>query len=229
MNTRIGGRGSRIAVALLMFWASSVVGQIPSQARKLYPVDDAVRDPSFFTFRSQLLQALQRRDTTYLYSVMAPQIKNSFGGDDSIAGFKRLWKIEQANSPVWEQLTQVLSMGGKLAGNTFTAGYVFSHWPDAIDAFEFVAITGQNVSVRSEPSATATRIASLSFDIVALKDWQDLSEEGRLTADTWAQLELGDGRNGWVYGRYVYSPVGYRAMFEKRYGRWLLVFLLAGD
>jgi hypothetical protein len=51
------------------------------QTRKLYPVDEATKDPSFFTFRARLIQAVQRHDAAFLISILAPKITNSFGGD----------------------------------------------------------------------------------------------------------------------------------------------------
>lgn len=218
-----------LVVLVLAASAQNVAAQIPSQAKKLVPTDDATKDPSFLSFRSQLLQALARRDTTYLYSVLAPDIKNTFGGDDSIPGFKRLWKMDQPTTPVWEALTRVLSLGGELKGETFQAPYVFAKWPQSVDAFEFVAIVGELVSVREEPRPDAPKLAALSWDIVTFREWKGLGENGTPTAESWAQIELGSGKTGWVYGRYVYSPVSWRAIFEKREGRWVLTTFIAGD
>lgn len=224
------------ALSLGIAWfclAAPAASQIPSQAHKLMPGDDAAKDPSFFTFRSQLMQALLREDTTYLYSILAEDIKNSIGGADGIAGFKRTWGLDRADSAsqslIWEMLTRVLSLGGRLRGDVFQAPYISALWPEAIDPFEFVAILGDKVSVRATPDADAPLVEALSFDIVGFKEWEGLGPKANVTANSWAQIELGDGRTGWVHGRFAYGPTGWRAYFVKRSGRWVLTQFAAGD
>jgi hypothetical protein len=126
---------------------------IDSGARKLLPVDQA--DASFRAFRAQLLASLARHDTTFLYSILAPELKNSFGGDDSLAGFKRIWKMASGNTHVWTALTRVLQMGGKQSGKTFVVPYVYAFWPESVDAFSYVAVTDSAAPVRASPDAAA--------------------------------------------------------------------------
>lgn len=64
---------------------------IAGQNRKLYPADDAAKDPTFFTFRARLIQAVQRRDSAYLISILASNISNSFGGSGGVEEFKQMW------------------------------------------------------------------------------------------------------------------------------------------
>ena len=200
---------------------------LDSGAPKLVPFDSA--DPSFSAFRRQLLAALQRRDTAFLYSVLAPEIKNSFGGDDSIAGFKRIWRMSDPNTPVWSALTRVLNMGGSTDGSYFIAPYVYKAWPDSIDAFEHVAVTGAHAVARGLPSADAVALGALSYSILPIEEWQGVGEAGVATEHTWARLRLPDRREVWVAGLDVYSPVGWRAFFENRDGRWVLTLFVAGD
>lgn len=213
--------------------APPAAAQVSSQAHKLLPSDNAADDPSFFTFRSQLMQALQRQDTAYLFSVLADDIRNTFGGDDGIAAFKRLWGLDQpdsvAQSSVWETLLRVLSLGGRLRGDVYQAPYVSALWPEAIDPFEFVAIVGDRVTVRAAADPNAAIVALLSFDVVTFREWKDLGPKGNVTASSWANVELGSGHTGWVRARFAYSPVGWRAYFVKRSGRWVLVQFAAGD
>ena len=209
--------------------AAVAAPQLPpgdSGARKLLPVDQA--DSSFAAFRTTLLAALQRRDTTFLYSILAPEIKNSFGGDDSIAGFKRIWRLEQPDSSlVWGSLTRVLNMGGQLQGETFIAPYVFSAWPNDVDAFEHIAITGTNVPAYAGP-ANAEQVASLSHSILRLEEWPDL-DNGVPAPGSFARVKLPTGRSVWVSTAQLYSPIGWRAFFEKRNGRWIMTLFVAGD
>ena len=54
--------------------------------------------------------------------------------------------------------------------------------------------------------------------------------ESPVEPDTsWAGVLLPDGRTGWLRADDVHSPVGWRAIFERRDGRWMIVAFIAGD
>jgi hypothetical protein len=46
---------------------------------------------------------------------------------------------------------------------------------------------------------------------------------------SWAGVVLPDGRSGWLPSQDVLSPVGWRAIFARRDGRWLMTAFVAGD
>jgi hypothetical protein len=208
--------------------ATAQLPLVDSGAPTLPPSDEA--DASFRSFRTTTLAALSARDTAYLYSILAPDIKNSFGGDDSIAGFKRIWRMAEGGTEVWDALSRVLRMGGALQGDSaFIAPYVYAFWPDSIDAFEHVAVVAANAPVRDEPSQATPPTGRLSHSIVRIEDWQSLGESGVASDSTWARVRLPGGRSGWVRGLDVYSPVSWRAFFARRNGRWILQLFVAGD
>jgi hypothetical protein len=198
-------------------------------SRKLLPLDESAQDTSFAHFRGQLMQAIQRRDTTFLYSILVPEIKNGFGGDDSIAGFRRQWTPDSANTQVWRVLDHIMRLGAVRWGEGFSAPYVFSKWPQNLDAFENVAVVKDRAVVRAQPSDTARALGTLSYDIVHVKEWTGFEETGELLPGRWAHIDLPKGGMGWVQGSDVYLPVSYRAYFEKRNGQWKIVYFLAGD
>jgi hypothetical protein len=201
---------------------------VDSGAPVLLPRDEA--DTSFQRFRTRALQALSARDTSFLYGILAPDIKNSFGGDDSIAGFKRIWRMAEGSTAVWDALARVLQMGGRQQGDTtFIAPYVYAFWPDSVDPFEHVAVVTPNATVHEAPAPTARAIGTLSHSVLKLEEWQNLAESGVATDSTWARVRLPGGRTGWVRGKHVYSPVGWRAFFVKRDGRWIMQLFVAGD
>jgi hypothetical protein len=201
---------------------------VDSGAMKLLPRDEA--NESFKAFRREALAALARRDTAFLYGILSPVIKNSFGGDDSVSGFKRVWKPEESNSAVWSHLARVLSMGGKLESDSmFTAPYVYAFWPDSIDSFDYVATTDSPAVVRSDSSATAPAIGAASYSIGKVLGWSSFPS-AQLPADsTWARVQFPNGSSGWIRGTSVYSPVSWRAMFQRQNGRWTMIFFVAGD
>jgi len=201
---------------------------IDSGAPRLKPLDQA--DTSFRAFRLRTLRALNQRDTAYLYGMLTRDIKNSFGGDDGVAGFKRVWKLDEPNSPVWDALSRVLRLGGKQINNDqFIAPYVHAFWPDSIDSFEYVAVTSQSARVYEKPGFESAILGTTSHAIVRLIDWRSVDEAGAGALNAWANVMMPNGTQGWLKADDVYSPVGWRAYFIMRSGRWRMQTFVAGD
>ena len=172
-------------------------------AQPLRPVDEAVRQPEFFGFRARLQAALTRHDAAALRAVLHPDLKNSFGGDDGLAGFEAAWRPDDPGSAVWETLAGVLALGGGFAPDgSFVAPYVFSRWPEGVDAFAHLAVVGSEVRVRTSPRPDARPLTSLDYGIVEAGAAQPEDE-------SWRAVRLPDGRAGFVDRRYLRSPIDY--------------------
>jgi len=117
-----------VIVALSLAVASPAVAQ-----RDFRPVDQAASQPDFLAFRTLLMDALARRDTQRVLSVVRADILNSFGGQDGIEAFEEMWKLDDPDAPFWATMTAVLRLGGTFSAcHTFEAPYVFSAWPFAV-------------------------------------------------------------------------------------------------
>jgi hypothetical protein len=227
----------RIRVRLLL---SAVIitltaGLVTAQSRKLYPVDQAAKDPSFKLFRDKLLSAAQKKDREFVLSILDPKIQLSFGGESGIKDFKEMWKIDQPNSPFWNEMITILKMGGAFktidGRKEFVAPYVTSQWPDdpMLEPFEYVAVIGTNVRLRATPGVKAPIVASLSYDIVKLVNTQPPTAAVQKDGFKWVKVATGDGVEGFVADKYIRSEVDYRAYFRKVNGSWRLVVFIAGD
>ena len=214
-----------LAAALL--W-TALAPAATAQVAKLYPVDEAVQDSSLMLFRLRLIEALVERDTAFVYTHLAPEVKVSFGDADGLESFKMLWQPEAPDSKFWITMAGIIGAGGIYDGSpdysdaeaTFVAPYYFSAFPDDYDGFEYAVVVGERVRVRSAPNTESDILAALSYDIVRLV---------RPPTDGWAQIELADGSEGFMASQYLKSPIGYPAGFEKVNGRWRIFFFLAGD
>ena len=217
---------------LLIFTAIAClmpVRQVQAQVAKLYPVDEGPRDATFFAFRARLLEAVEQRDMSFLESILFPGIQNNFGvGDGGIAEFKTKWEVESPEGELWKVLTTVLTRGGSFSSNgtVFAAPYTSTNFPEQFDAWEYGVILGDNVRVREKPAVDSRIIATLSFDIVEVTDWGGPQNTGERR---WATVKLAGGRQGYVAEEHILSPMGYRAVFSKRDGKWLMSALVAGD
>lgn len=200
----------------------TAIPQVHAQTT-LKPVDQAVSRSDFYSFRAQLQSAIARRDVAALLASVDPDIRNSFGDNKGLEAFRQIWEPEDRKSRLWEALGEVLALGGSFGRDgSFVAPYVFSRWPESVDAFTHAAVVGTTVTVRAAPSASAAAVTSLSFAIVEQLDTVGPNE-------SWVHVRLPRGKSGFVDRRFVRSPVDYRAIFSKRGDGWKMTAFLAGD
>lgn len=196
-------------------------------APRLEPVDEGNRDPSFAAFRDRLRGILARRDADGLLAIVAPDIRFTFGEGGGRDDFARHWGLRDgADSRVWAELEEVLSLGGELeqtaSGPRFVAPYTFASWPEELDGFTHLAVTCEEAVARAEPSAGAAPLVRLDHHVLPI------GPDDRIDG-AWRQVVLPDGREGWIESRCARSHVDYRAAFERREGAWRMVFFVAGD
>jgi len=184
---------------------------------KLPFVDEGPNDPSFAAYREQLLAAVRARDAKAVAALADPKIRTSFGGGGGSAD------LEKMLPGIWDDLEQLLLLGGTFREGSFWAPYVYSAFPDAHDAFETLAVVADDVPLRASADANAPVLATLSRDLVTRAS-QPSAEK-----TPWQQVKTADGKTGFVESKFVRSPVGYRAGFLKTSQGWRMNALVAGD
>lgn len=200
---------------------------------KLYPVDEAPRDTAFFVFREQLKATLAQRDVFGLLDVVDKNIKVSFGGEEGVADFVTTWDLD-SKAPdslrIWKLLSHVLAQGGTFSkgGKAFYAPYVHSTWPDAYDSYTYGVVAGSGVRMREGQSLNSRILKTVSYDIIKVLEEGKAAEIGG-EVYPWIKVEHLDGTQGYIYGKFVGQPIGYRAGFEKGEKGWRMVFFVAGD
>jgi len=181
-----------------------------AQTRRLPPADESGRDQTLVAYLMTFKHAVAKHDRAALLALVHPDVKLGFGGDDGIGKFQ----------PDWAVLQRLLNKGGAWQGTAFTIPYVFAKFPEDLDAFDYAAVTGSGVWLRAEASATSRGQRQLNYEIVQVKN----------SGDEWWEVTTLRGEHGYVSARYIHSPIGYRAMFQKNErGEWKLFALLEGD
>jgi hypothetical protein len=228
-------RANRLAWAVGSLLLAAALAASGSQSRKLYPVDEAPKDPSFLAFRQQLIGAAKRRDQRFLLSHLDPHIVvNPF--TDPLIGvkwFKEEWHPEDPKSELWVELLDVLSLGGSFrrsealadgrvpTGRQFVAPYVASRWPDRFAVEHYSAIIGKHIPVRAQPKAAAPVVDVVSYEIVKAEEEQ-LAQSNR-----WVKITTPRGKRGYVAADQIRNAQDTEAHFAKRHGRWMLIALFA--
>ncbi|HEX2834433.1 MAG TPA: SH3 domain-containing protein [Thermoanaerobaculia bacterium] len=200
--------------------APAPAGAEPVAGPKLTPVDQGASDPTFAAYREQLRAAVKAHDVKATLALVDPKIRTSFGDRGGVSDFEKTL----AKPGAFAMLEQLLSLGGTFLGEgdsrSFWAPYVYSAWPEERDAFTHVAVIGENVPLRKRAAADAEIVATLSHDIL---------ERPKFSEEPWQEVKTADGRSGFVETKQVWSPVGYRAGFNKKNGEWKMTALVAGD
>jgi len=203
---------------------------------KLYPVDEALQDTAFFVWRESLLAAVRKKDIFTLMDRMTADIKVGFGTENGTAAFIEQWNLESeektAQSAVWLHLERVLLQGGAFAanGSRFEAPYVAAIWPPDQDPSQRALIDGAGVRIRERPSLNSGIATVASNDFVNYIEQTD--EQTTIGDETysWHEIETDNGVKGYVWGKFVASPIDYRAVFKRNdKGQWRMTSFLAGD
>jgi hypothetical protein len=203
--------------------ANPCVGPGPRVVPILRPVDEGSRRADFLEFRRRLQDAVARKDEAAVLASVDPTVRISFGDSGGAPAFKAQ-VIGDRNEDFWGEFGTILRLGGRFRTNeTFDAPYTFSAWPENLDSFECLAITGSRVRVRAAAGLDARIVTQVDFAIVRANPPKKADTPG------WRGIELPDGRTGFVSSRYVRSPIDHRALFQFHDGRWWLMAYVAGD
>ncbi len=98
-----------------------------------------------------------------------------------------------------------------------------------MDAFGYHAIFGKDVNLRSKPQADAPVVDTLSYNIVQIELENSVRDKNKPDSYTWVKVNTLGGKKGFVQAKYVRSPIDYRAIFEKKNGKWKMTAFIAGD
>ncbi len=219
-------RALGLALVLVLSTASA------AQEFKLAPVDDGASDATWPRFKARLLEALARRDQQFLLDVVDRKIRNT-SGIDGVAEFKKLWELQSADSAVWTELPKLLFLGSVLVKrdaktSELCAPYVYYKWPEnAGGGNASGAIIAKETLLKAEPAADAVTIGALSYDLVAVIDWE-VADQNKDAPQKWVKLKAGSGE-GYVPEEHVRSPLEYRACFVNNGARWRMTELEVGE
>ncbi|RAU82211.1 hypothetical protein [Pontibacter arcticus] len=207
-----------------------------TRAPHFAPVKQNITDPALQTYLRELENAVKTQEAEDLLNLLDPKISTGFDGSGGIEAFRKKWKPENKNSEVWPLLNKLLQLGGThlkedKTNRSFAMPYVYSAWPDTLDAFTFSAVINDNAPLRQEPDINATALCMLPRVILRVDYARSYPQQDNVPEKEWWYVESPDGQQkGYINKSDLYSPVGYRALFNKnKQGKWLMTALVAGD
>lgn len=229
-----------LAAVLVTLLSPTLLAGTHAQDVKLYPFDEASKDPSFKRFRDKLIVAVKKRDKWFLLSILHPKVLNSFGGDGGIPEFVSKWNLNSPDSKVWSELLTVLSLGGSFSyeggQKMFEAPYVSSRWdliqpklPSELGEVSYEVVIKKNVPVHPRPDDDAPVMTWLTYDVVEVDYEGSVRESPNDDNFRWVKVKTLRGHQGYIRGPQLRSPVGLRAGFTKIKGKWVMNSFVGGD
>jgi len=192
---------------------------------KVFPIDQSSKDISLIKFKNEILNAIEKKDTNFIVSVLDTNILNSFGGNGGIQEFWDMWQIEDPNTSFWNELKKVFTMGGTFIDNNknmFAMPYLFSIWPEDLDPFTYVAAINKNVELYESPSKKSKIIKKISYEILMLVDFEEEN-------NNWKNVMTLDSVYGFIQKDFIRSPIDYRVVLQKEKDKWKIISFVAGD
>ena len=221
------------AVPLLLLLALALASPpSPAQERRFAPVDEAEKDGSWTSFRSELASAVEKRDLEHMLRVLDPGVRNGSDAPRGLEEFRKQWHLDVADTPFWRELAAALALGAAWLeredrSRELCAPYVLAKWPRDVDPLDNGAVTARAAPVKAGPSAKAKTLITLAHVIVPVSDWEvDDSDAG--SKQKWVKVRV-RGRDGYVASEQMRSPVEHAACFSKNELGWrMTVFGPAG-
>ena len=216
---------------VLLMLAGLVAPPLHAQERKLPPVDEAAGDSSWLAFKKRLTTAIEKKDKQFLLSILDPKVRSQDERARGVAIFRKQWELDAEDTPVWRELTNALALGTAFvkrdkAPRELCAPYVLGRWPDDVRATTHGVTIGRETLVQAEPSSASTSVGKLSYDIVAVSDWEvDDKADPR---QKWVRIRFKE-RDGYVPEEQIRSPIEHAACFVKGTNGWrMIAFAPAG-
>ena len=213
MRSRKPLKTSELVIGLFALCAATTAaGALP---RKMPPLDDCARDPSFVEFRKALTDAAKREDGKALVAMFAPDPERPRAGVPERPA-------ESDPSDIMPQedliiLQTILRMGCKRVG----AVRVMPSVSVELDRYSAKNLKGKvlvlaGAKLFGVPYEEKSVSASLAWDIATAVG---------TGGDFWTRIRLADGREGWVADDRIYwidPSCRHEITFEKRLGKWMI-------
>ena len=183
-------------------------------------------------FKNQLLDAVMRRDRKFVLGILDRNVRVGIDGAVGVAEFSKQWHLDAEDSPLWRDLPTALFLGAAYvkygrAPRELCAPYLLAQWPRGMDPHAYGVIISKDALVKSAPSIMAPTLATLSYDIVAVADWE-IADQAPDYPQKWTRIKLKDGE-GYVPEEQIRSPIEQVACFVKTGSGWrMTAFAPAG-
>lgn len=210
----------------MLVWAMLTILAAADAPVRLYPIDDRQRADDFRRFTERLEKAVNQRNFKALRKLVDDKVvAGPKDKDEGWGVFTQRWHPESAESEVWTILTEILDIGfEQMHPKIFVSPYYAWKFPRELDPRRHLVVVRDVVPVREAASRDAPVVATVAFEIVKRVGPPVAVPEASGAFD-WVRIRTWEGKEGFVPGQSVRSPITPRAQFALRDGSWKLVVL----
>jgi hypothetical protein len=222
--------GARLLLTILV--VAAFAQPLRAQDRKLEPVDEGTRDMSWAHFKNRLLDAVIRRDRKFVLGILDRNVRIGVDGVRGVDEFRKQWHLDADDSPLWRDLPSALFLGAaymkrERGPRELCAPYLLAQWPRSMDPHAYGAIIAKDALVKAAPSSDSPTLATLSYDIVPVADWE-VADKAPDFPQKWTKVKLKTGE-GYVPEEQIRSPIEQVACFIRTENGWrMTAFAPAG-
>lgn len=209
---------------------------------KVLPHDDSKDNPEIKAFVDNLINAINKKDTTFIFSAISPKVELSYQDGDDINNINHLKKMCQNDSVLNDflyELQRSISLGLIKSENYYDFPYVCQlPWYKEPSGFttDLCAIAS-DVKVYEKPDLKSKVIGQLNYEVVKvdyekiekIKDKLNGVSYYDLTKDWYYIIKYKEKVEGFVQSKDLYSMMGYRGKIEKINGKYLITTFASGD
>lgn len=211
-----------LALAVAFVIGCGAGAPLAAQERKLPLVDEGASDLAWLRFKKRLMGAIEKRDKQFLLSILDKNVRNQDERARGIAHFRKQWELDTADSPVWHELAAALQLGAAYmqrdtGPRELCAPYLLGKWPEDVEPFNHGTVISRNAALQAEPTMTSRSVGALSYDIVAVVNWEVDDQTG--AKQKWVRVRHLD-REGYVPEEQIRSPIEQAACFVKSGSGW---------
>lgn len=200
-------------------------------------VNEENKNKTLPSFTKKLKNIIRKKEWRSLKKLLDQNVRFSFGLPAGITGFSKFWQLNKnpKNSKVWKKLKRVMSLGGSFIDEEytfFTAPYVFNKFNNVYDPYTHSVIVGKKVNIRKSPSTYSKVIENLSYAVVRNVKQKKENIVFKLISGEiypWKKIITPSGKIGFIYGKFLYSPLNYRIGIKKVDEEWKIVYFIKGD
>lgn len=203
----------------LFGWLTPIASSI-TYSSKVTILDDGAKNPSFVQFRSQLLEAVKRRDKQFIEQIAADDLKTGLGAGTGKHALNEQWNNLSPQSQFWSRLERVLSHSAHYDADNSeydAPGIVFD--PGDSDSIE-AAIWNKNSDLHKSADDSSKILERLDCQLVTILKPVDPSP----IKEDWVKIKTSNGTTGFVKSANIFSPYDEYATFKKLKGKWRMTW-----
>ena len=203
--------------------------RIPAAAQtpmRLSPPRDPPADPGLQLLLARMRKIVDSRDATALAALLSPTFRVEFDAGKGPQAFRRHWKPETRESPVWEVLGSALAVQGAFClPSLFCLPYVYLKFPRDLDPLAYVVAVSAGATLRKRPDTDGAVVGRLDHSIIRVSE--PLVSPVIIPSNKFLAVDDATAGHCYIAGSDVYSPAAHRMFFERANGKWRWISLVA--